>query len=344
MAVPIAPLSVRWHRFRLAETDASDHASAACYRRPEHIGIEAVVMAELKFGDVERHVFGRHFVESAHYAALKERPETLNGVGMNGTDNVLDFAVVNHFVRERSGQIDITGPGIRSEQADLVGHSLPDKLGYARAIDVFQNASDDIALALYGPDYWRLVSGNAAFATFFVPVAVFVLPADPGLINLDNAAKLHFRLDEGRANLVTHKMCRIVAAEAHHALDLEGAHALLAGEHEMGDPEPVAERLLGVLKNRSGEAREPIALRGAVPALPVEGLIAGCVVQVGIAATRTGDALRPAAGDQVVETGFVVTDRKTILELPSGHLRDWFRALCHDVLPLSLSVGVSCHA
>ena len=58
MRTPIAPLSVRWPLSSLAETDASDHASAACYRRPEHIGIDAVVVAELKFRDVERHIFG----------------------------------------------------------------------------------------------------------------------------------------------------------------------------------------------------------------------------------------------------------------------------------------------
>jgi hypothetical protein len=26
------------------------------------------------------------------------------------------------------------------------------------------------------------------------------------------------------------------------------------------------------------------------------------------------------------------------------HLRDWFWTLCHDVFPLSLSVGEYCHA
>lgn len=61
MATPIAHPSVRRRRFRLAETDASDHASAACYRRSKHIGIEAVVVPELKFRDVQRHVFGTDF-------------------------------------------------------------------------------------------------------------------------------------------------------------------------------------------------------------------------------------------------------------------------------------------
>jgi hypothetical protein len=53
---PIALVLYRWRRFRLAESDASGLVSAACYRRLKHIRIEAVVIAELKFGDVERHV------------------------------------------------------------------------------------------------------------------------------------------------------------------------------------------------------------------------------------------------------------------------------------------------
>jgi hypothetical protein len=57
MATPIAHVPVRWRRFRLAETDASDHASAACYRLLKHVGIVAVVVPVLKLGSVERHIF-----------------------------------------------------------------------------------------------------------------------------------------------------------------------------------------------------------------------------------------------------------------------------------------------
>ena len=46
-----------------AETDASDHASAACYRGSEHIGIAAVVVAELKLRDVQRQIFGADLVK-----------------------------------------------------------------------------------------------------------------------------------------------------------------------------------------------------------------------------------------------------------------------------------------
>jgi hypothetical protein len=42
MAVPVAPAQARWRRFCLAETDASDHASAAGYRGGKNVGIASL--------------------------------------------------------------------------------------------------------------------------------------------------------------------------------------------------------------------------------------------------------------------------------------------------------------
>ena len=149
---------------------------------------------------------------------------------------------------------------------------------------------------------------------------------------------------KSRADFMAHGMCRLVAAEAHHALDLEGAHSLLARQHQMGDPEPVAERLLGVLENRAAEARKPIALRRTLAALPVKRLVAGGVVKVRIAAARAMNALRPASRDQVAKAGFVVTNWETSLKLGRRHLRDWFRLPGHSISPWGSSVGAYCHA
>jgi len=166
-----------------------------------------------------------------------------------------------------------------------------------------------------------------------VPVAVVILAANPRLINLDNAAELFFWRDQGGADFVAHGMGRLVAAEAHHALNLEGAHSLLAGKHQMGNAIPNAEGLLGVLKYRPAKAREPITLRCARATLPMKRLVARGIVQVGIAAARTMNALRPAAGDQVAKASLIVTDRKAVLKLPSGHLRNWLRTFCHGDYP-----------
>jgi hypothetical protein len=50
---------------------------ASANRRSENVRITAVVISELKFGDIQRHIFGTHFVECADNAALEDRPKTL---------------------------------------------------------------------------------------------------------------------------------------------------------------------------------------------------------------------------------------------------------------------------
>ena len=94
-ATPIVPLSVCWPLPSPTETVTSDHASAACYRCLKHIRIKAVVVAELKFRDVKRHIFCRHFVERADHATLEDAPKAFNRVRVDRADNVLLFVVLH---------------------------------------------------------------------------------------------------------------------------------------------------------------------------------------------------------------------------------------------------------
>jgi hypothetical protein len=50
-------------REEAAKLEASRGSLASAYRRAKHVGIEAVVIAELKLYDVESHVFAAHLVE-----------------------------------------------------------------------------------------------------------------------------------------------------------------------------------------------------------------------------------------------------------------------------------------
>ena len=52
-------------------------------RLAEDVGVVAVVVAELELGDVERQIFGADFVECADNAALEDRPEAFNRVGVD---------------------------------------------------------------------------------------------------------------------------------------------------------------------------------------------------------------------------------------------------------------------
>jgi hypothetical protein len=345
MRTPIVPLSIRWRRFRLAETDASDLVSAACYRTPENIGIVAVIVSELKFSDVQRHIFFADLMERADNAAFEDRPKTLNRVGMHRANNVLFCLVLDSLARIFLQAV-IDCVLIGRQQTNFLRYHLADERFRSLLGDAAKDASNNIALTLDCANDCRFAGSRTASVAVvaFIPVTVLVLSADPCFVNLNNAAKLLLGRNQGRADFVAHGMGRLVGAEAHHALNLEGAHSLLTGEHQMGDPVPVAERLLGVFEDGPGHDREAIAILVARATLPMKRLVARGVVQVRIAAARAMDALRPTAGNQVPLAGLLVTNWEDRLKLGRGHLRNWLRTSCHGGYPRNLSVGGYCHA
>ncbi len=76
IADPIA--RVFWTRD--AEASASSDASASCYGLSEDVRILAVVVAELKFVQVQRKVLLADVVVSAYHAALEQRPKVFDVV------------------------------------------------------------------------------------------------------------------------------------------------------------------------------------------------------------------------------------------------------------------------
>ena len=310
-------------------------ASATCYGGTEYVHVLPVVVPELKFCDVQRHVFGADLVKGADDSTLHQRPKTFNRVGVNSSDNVLVFAVVNHFVRKRSGQIDVTGPRVRSQQADLVGNGFPDKLGYACTIDAFQDASDDFAFALHSADNADLAGAAASPATAaLIPVFVFVFPADVSLVNLDNTAELIGAVfAEASTDTVAHVERGFVRAKTHDPLNLQCADSLFAGQHHVDDPEPIAERFIRVFEDGADQNGEAIPARfGALAALPMEGPI-GHGINVNIPAARAMNAMGPAAGDEVAFA--IVVSREHVVKLLNCKL---FYGLCagHVGLPNSM--------
>src|SRR5947209_7838209 len=87
-AVLVAPAPVRWRSLSLAETGASVCVSACCYRGSENVGVMPVVVAELKFRDVQRQIFFADFVERTDDPAFEDRPEAFNGLRVDRADNV----------------------------------------------------------------------------------------------------------------------------------------------------------------------------------------------------------------------------------------------------------------
>jgi hypothetical protein len=298
---------------------------ASAYRRSEDISVVPIVIPELKLGNIQRQILGTDFMEAADYAAFEDAPEAFNRVGVNSAHNVAMRGMMDGLVGI-VGQSTIDAAFVRREQADFIGNSFAYETFRVLFGDGPQHAGDNIAFAAHSADD-RDLSGRRMFAANAALIGMFVLvlAADVGFIDLNDTAQLvHVALDKRRADFVAHEPSGFDRTEAHVAPDLARTHALFTGEHEVSDFEPVAERLVGVLKNRACDNREPIAVLCTFLALPMP-LAGREVIDGGIAAARTGDALRPAAGLQIGLAGVLVIDGEHPVKLGGSQLVNGLR-------------------
>ncbi len=102
-------------------------ASATRYCGLENVGVHPVVVAELKFSDVQRQIFAAYFVEAPHDAALEQRPKAVNRLGVNHTVNILFFGMADEGMREIFFEMPVAGMFVSHKQADVIGNGLTNK-------------------------------------------------------------------------------------------------------------------------------------------------------------------------------------------------------------------------
>jgi hypothetical protein len=83
-------------------------------------------------------------VECADNAALEDRPETLNRVGMDCSYDVLAFGVINDAVRIFLAELSVPAPLIGAEQTDLVRDGFADEGGESGGLYVRDHTGDHI--------------------------------------------------------------------------------------------------------------------------------------------------------------------------------------------------------
>lgn len=136
---------------------------AAGYCRSKNIFVEAIVVPELKFRDIQRHVFRTDLVESADNAALEDAPEAFNRIGVDSSDNVLLMVMIHHPMRKLFQIIRVARPRVGRQQADFVGNSFVDEFQHCLRGDFIEHAGDDVTLALHGANDQRLIIPTLSF-------------------------------------------------------------------------------------------------------------------------------------------------------------------------------------
>jgi hypothetical protein len=153
--------------------------SASRYSRTEDVHVFPIVVAELKFRDVQRHVFTADFVERADDPALHQRPEALNRVGVNCADNVFLVSMAHESVREFLAKLPVAAVIVGGDKADLVGYGFENKTLQCVLVAIFDDAGDNLTLALDCADDGRFAGTSAAGAAVaLIPMPVARLATD----------------------------------------------------------------------------------------------------------------------------------------------------------------------
>ena len=177
--------------------------SASADRRSENVRIFAVIIAELELRNIQRKILFADVMEGADHAALEDRPEAFNRIGVNRANNVIAARMVNSDVlRKFFIQVLIADPLIRNQQANLMRDGFIHEAFKRDGADVLNNAGNDIALAANGTNNNGFTGTNAASSTTAPTVMpVFGFAADKSFVNLDNAAKFfEFLIGQRGAN------------------------------------------------------------------------------------------------------------------------------------------------
>jgi hypothetical protein len=310
-------------------------SSASLDRRSENVRVLPVIIAELEFCNIKRHIFSAHFVERADDAALEDRPDPLDGLSVNCADDILPLRMVNSHVRVILIERIVAGILIGTKQADFMRHRFADEGGESIGVDIRDHARNHIALAANSADdrsFAGTDTAGSAAAAAFIPMPVFGQAADECFIDLDNAAEFVDVFHKRDANAMTHIPSSFQRTEPHITPNLASTYSLFAGEHQMNDAIPIAERLIGVFENRASKMGETIcAALAAIRALPVP-FHGFEVISPLASAARAADAFRPALADKIGTTSFFVWKHR--LELGNAHLMDlrWLFCSGHDDL------------
>lgn len=120
-------------------------------------------------------------MECADNAALQDRPKAFNRVGVNCTNNIFVFAVLDERVRKFASEFPISAHVVSDQQTHFVRNRFADEIARRGAVEMLHDAGDDVSLPADRADNSDLAGAStAATAAALVPMFVLVLPPDVG--------------------------------------------------------------------------------------------------------------------------------------------------------------------
>lgn len=311
-----------WRHLRSTKATASQSASALNprYRLAENVRFATVVMAELGLCQVQRQILLADMMIGTDDATLEQAPEAFDVVGMHFTAHVLVRFVIYSSVAEGLMQFLIARAFIGGDQIDFLRYRLTNKSTHRLNRSVFDDAASGVALTRDRADHRDLIQRTAP-ALLLVPAAIAVQSSDVGFVHFHDSHEFaEIRIAHRGAQAHAHIPGRLIRAATDQPMDLRGADAFLAGQHQVQNLEPCAQRLFGFLENGPSLEREAIGrarLWPALQALPVPRTRLALVNRLVVTA-RAAHASGPALFKQIRPARRLI--RKHSLEVGQRHL------------------------
>ncbi len=310
--------SVCWNG---AEAFASSDASASCYSFSKDVRILAVVVAELKFVQVQRQILLADVMVVADDSAFEQAPERFDVIGVNLAAHVFARTMAHYSVLvAKRVKVVVSAVLVGCDEINLVTDSFTDEAIQGLGVGVLNDLADHVALPADCSDHCGF-STQTSDVLFLVPMAILVFTVDTRFIDFDDAHELFEPfVSQSRTKPVTHEPCRPIGTRADHPVDLHGTDAFFAGQYQVENFEPDKQLVVRVLEDRSDRNGETIGRalgRSTLHALPVE-RPRGTLIYLRIPATRAGYASRPAPQGQVELASRLV--RKHPVKVSKGHL------------------------
>lgn len=260
----------------------------------EKVGILTAIESEGHFGAIGLQMLGAHTMPATHNAALQKREGAFDCVGMR-LAAILDVnaqTVPDSLVPPVLSQVlcraTVLLVVVGEKHVHVLRDILADVLFKGARPCVFGMEKAEIAAALANAD-----------DDFFVGVSSCPSPAD---VSTANPGFVHFNLtiqhrplalNHGVSDAMAEIPSCLVASESERALNLASRHALLGfAEKQRGD-EPLCQRQMAIIENRSCRHGELV-----VTVLAVEQLFLGLKLDSGHLAARALRASGPAEPDK----------------------------------------------